>query len=735
LTDKFEIIKDIGDGSFGSVALGRTRSAAATTHLRKGTLVAIKTMKKTFDNFAQCMELREVVFLKLLPHHVHLVPAYDIFLDPISRKLHIAMEYMDGNLYQLIKARNHKPLDGASVKSILFQILSGLEHIHHHQFFHRDIKPENILVTPSSSDPSAFRRYSALVTPPSTPPTYAVKIADFGLAREAHSRLPYTTYVSTRWYRAPEVLLRAGSYSAPVDLWAVGAMAVEVATLKPLFPGGNEVDQVWRVCEIMGSPGNWMNRHGQPIGGGEWKEGVRLAHKLGFSFPKMAPHSIDTLLPTPAWPAELSRFVTWCLMWDPQARPTARQAIDHEYFIDAVDPLRPKSVGTLNSKTSWFRKSLMAREPTTPEASPPLARPAPPVHAHSTDVVVAAAAAKRATWTGAANVKTPIPILPSARPITPRADGIVAQARAARTEALATGGGKKVGRQLSVHSQGNHYADVHRQEAERALNGGYGLKSPTGANRESFFSHLRKRAKRLSGRHQAPPLLASGDEEHRESKVGCSPWPGSNRNSTGELPADAGAADVRNEIASPLREESAPAVPPHVTVSRKPSSIMLKRHHSLPRVGENKGAAKTSVPAVPNAPAVLGKNGSVTKRKPLRPARSDYHVTPGEDELVDDAIKSAHRATHRLDRDQAGVPTRRPLPQPTSDPNYIPYLTPSPSKESNRREYSLADSTSQPMDITPIRKSRVDLAPQWPTPPYEENDWAASAAASIMATQ
>ena len=247
-------------------------------------------MKKTFDSFAPCLELREVTFLRSLPTHAHLVPALDIFLDPITKKLHICMEYMDGNLYQLMKSRDHNCLDGAVVKSILFQILAGLDHIHAHSFFHRDIKPENILVSSASTHDSnsAFRRYSSLSTPPSTPSMYSIKIADFGLARETHSKLPYTTYVSTRWYRAPEVLLRAGEYSAPVDMWAIGAMAVEVATLKPLFPGGNEVDQVWRVCEIMGSPGRWYNRSGGTVGGGEWKEGTRLASKLGFSFPKVS---------------------------------------------------------------------------------------------------------------------------------------------------------------------------------------------------------------------------------------------------------------------------------------------------------------------------------------------------------------------------------------------------------------------------------------------------------------
>ena len=104
-------------------------------------------MKKTFESFAPCLELREVVFLRTLPPHSHLVPALDIFLDPFTKKLHICMEYMEGNLYQLMKARDHKCLDNGSVKSILFQIMQGLEHIHAHQFFHRDIKPEHFIVT------------------------------------------------------------------------------------------------------------------------------------------------------------------------------------------------------------------------------------------------------------------------------------------------------------------------------------------------------------------------------------------------------------------------------------------------------------------------------------------------------------------------------------------------------------------------------------------------------------
>ncbi|EME89788.1 serine/threonine protein kinase, CMGC family [Pseudocercospora fijiensis CIRAD86] len=763
LEDKFEIMKDIGDGSFGSVTLGRTRAAGAHI-VRRGTLVAIKTMKKTFENFSQCMELREVIFLKSLPNHPHLVPAYDIFLDPLSKKLHIAMEYMDGNLYQLMKARDHKPLDCSSVKSILFQIMGGLDHIHEHNFFHRDIKPENILVSTSAPDTgNAFKRYSQLVTPPATPPAYSIKIADFGLARETHSRVPYTTYVSTRWYRAPEVLLRAGEYSAPVDIWAVGAMAVEIATLKPLFPGGNEVDQVWRVCEIMGSPGAWVNKHGQKVGGGEWKEGIKLAQKLGFSFPKMAPHSLETVLPAPQWPASLAHFVTWCLMWDPRVRPTSRQALEHEFFQDALDPLRPKSSARLGRKdstlgmngssenilslttktSSWFRKSLGANNnpaPVVPEHTQQnnASRPAP-IHAN-TDASTAGSktrpnAPKRATWTNGAQNAAPMPILPSIRPISPLPDASTAHASTRRAQQPEDGAGKKIGRQLSVNSQGNHYADLHRQEAERALTGATGLKSPTGSQRESFFSHLRKRARRLSGRHQMTP-----GAEDIEANVGCAPWATSNRPSAQEQPSpiaplaadpssdpnfaelDKALQNVRYSLdmaannASSTNHQSK-----HST--RTPTNPTLKRHHSLPYPKEESAGAFTS-----------------RTRQSLRHTPSRYETPCEEDELLDEAIASAHRAAKRLDNSLANAnqQARPHLPQVASEPTYhAPYLTPSPSKDQMGVKFGSHDYTpTKPVDIpAPRPEQKGVVQPQWPTPPYDENDWAAAAAASIFATQ
>ncbi|KAL2136657.1 hypothetical protein VTI74DRAFT_2389 [Chaetomium olivicolor] len=760
LEDRFEVLKEIGDGSFGSVVLARVRSAGASV-ARRGTVIAIKTMKKTFDSFAACMELREVVFLRTLPAHPHLVPALDIFLDPFSKKLHIAMEYMEGNLYQLMKARDHKCLDNGSVKSILFQIMQGLEHIHAHNFFHRDIKPENILVSTSShSDYSnSFRRYSSLVTPPSTPPTYTVKIADFGLARETHSKLPYTTYVSTRWYRAPEVLLRAGEYSAPVDIWAVGAMAVEVATLKPLFPGGNEVDQVWRVCEIMGSPGHWTSRAGEPIGGGEWREGTRLAGKLGFSFPKMAPHSLDTFLPAPQWPASLARFVTWCLMWDPRNRPTSTQALAHEYFTDAVDPLRPKSSASKilgrkqsdvgrgkdsvtstpnSSKPSWFRKSLIGRsesaevvsvvpQPALKENVAPRPAPVAPV-APIVEVSPAPkprpTAQKRATWTNGPSNVAPMPILPTIRPISPLSDAVTAQASngtPSYNDAYANGirapmeekASKKIGRQLSVQSSTNHYAELHRQQAERALNGQSGVVSPTNGYKESFFSHLRKRARRFSGRHQTP---MSPSYDDLEAQAGCGPW-GSNRSSMvidGPPPAPV-PKDTYDSLDKKVSE-----VPPAPPAHQVTPSGHLKRHHSLPHHHQPR-----SVDNLVSASRGSGPVSSRTRRVQAAQGVNQYDAPDEEDELLDEVLTSAHRAMKRLEKEE------QPLRQAASNMGLAnPYPTPSPSASGTGILWADGKDAVTPK---PLNFDKKTAEYKWPTPPYDESDWAASASASIWA--
>lgn len=69
-----------------------------------------------------------------------------------------------------------------------------------------------------------------------------VKLADLGSCRGLYSKPPFTEYISTRWYRAPECLLTDGYYGYKMDIWGAGCVFFEVLSLFPLFPGNNELD-------------------------------------------------------------------------------------------------------------------------------------------------------------------------------------------------------------------------------------------------------------------------------------------------------------------------------------------------------------------------------------------------------------------------------------------------------------------------------------------------------------
>jgi serine/threonine protein kinase len=177
-----------------------------------------------------------------------------------------------------------------------------------------------------------------------------LKIADFGLAREIRSRPPFTEYVSTRWYRAPEVLLRSSNYNSPVDVFAVGLIMAELYSLKPLFPGENEYDQITKICFVLGTP--------NPK---EWAEGYRLASKIGFTFPLCEAISLNKLLPN-ASPCAID-LILQMLSYDPQKRPTASDCLKHSYFSEVN--LNPSADSILTTLKFSKGKALSQSEPST----------------------------------------------------------------------------------------------------------------------------------------------------------------------------------------------------------------------------------------------------------------------------------------------------------------------------------------------------------------------------------
>lgn len=155
-----------------------------------------------------------------------------------------------------------------------------------------------------------------------------LKLCDYGLARHVSNPKDLTQYVSTRWYRAPEILLRLKSYSFAIDIWAFASVAVEISTYRPLFAGLNETDQLWQILKELGHP-SLLDRDDEDLGG-DWDEGIALAESLGFLFPCIQPNSIFNIIDRTK--KDLACLVRKCLMWDPLKRPTATQLSTMSYF-------------------------------------------------------------------------------------------------------------------------------------------------------------------------------------------------------------------------------------------------------------------------------------------------------------------------------------------------------------------------------------------------------------------
>lgn len=183
------------------------------------------------------------------------------------------------------------------VCSFLYQILCGLKYAHSAEVIHRDLKPSNILVSSEGN----------------------IKIGDFGLARAIKSNpslfnaTPITSYVATRWYRAPELIVRDTKYGKPVDVWAVGCILGELYGRRPLMPGKDLLDQFQRIVKYLGPPP------------------PQMAMVKSFSVQRVG-------LPTP-WNAiypfastNALNLLEHLLRWEPKTRYTVEEALEHEYF-------------------------------------------------------------------------------------------------------------------------------------------------------------------------------------------------------------------------------------------------------------------------------------------------------------------------------------------------------------------------------------------------------------------
>ncbi|OHS99512.1 CMGC family protein kinase [Tritrichomonas foetus] len=291
--NEFRIIDKLGEGSFADVYKVKS--------VNNQKIYAEKRLKKRYRSLEEVRNLTEVSALKLLSRHPNIITLHSLMYDTQTGHVALIFEQMEMNLFDFLSKRK-TPLDEYSALLLMYQLTKAVHYVHSCGIFHRDIKPENCLV---NSD------------------ILELKLADFGSVSPIANRTRFTEYVATRWYRAPECILTTGAYGPPVDMWAIGCVFFEVLTMKPLFPGKHQLDQINIIHSILGTPSRDVLANFQNAAGGQ-------PSKVGFAFPEKTKQTFESLLPGVS--IEIVDLIKRMVTYDPSDRITAADAIKHPAF-------------------------------------------------------------------------------------------------------------------------------------------------------------------------------------------------------------------------------------------------------------------------------------------------------------------------------------------------------------------------------------------------------------------
>ncbi|XP_018576012.1 cyclin-dependent kinase 4 [Anoplophora glabripennis] len=293
-TDKnkfYEGLNKIGRGAYGTVYKAKDKQTGNDVALKK------VCVPLTEDGIPMST-LREIALLRQLNSHDHpnIVKLLDICHgQQVGRELimYLVFEHVEQDLATYIE-KNPKGFSTLQIRKLSRDILNGVDFLHSNRVIHRDLKPQNLLVTYDGH----------------------VKLADFGLAKTYDFEMKLTSVVVTLWYRAPEVLLGL-TYATPVDIWSVGCIIVELYSLKPLFCGSTEGDQLSKIFRLLGKP----SKH-------EWPEESTTIKWNSFNVINQI--RLDQFCPYICETAQ--DLIMSMLTFDPNKRMTALEALNHKYF-------------------------------------------------------------------------------------------------------------------------------------------------------------------------------------------------------------------------------------------------------------------------------------------------------------------------------------------------------------------------------------------------------------------
>ncbi|KAF4660220.1 hypothetical protein FOL46_006217 [Perkinsus olseni] len=324
----------------GSIALRRKEgtlfSVPAARALPKSRSVAIKRILNAFQTDLDAQRTyREVTILAKLSEHPNIVTLLDVIPSPstLDRDVYLVTEYVDTDLASTIKAGSLSPLHKTYVT---WQLLRAIKYVHSAHVVHRDVKPQNILINAKCElrlcDFGLARYVLPLDFDPAIQPLpRGMSIEDVKSLDEEGDYLSMTDYVSSRWYRAPEQLLKAEnlyeahsvmySYGKGVDIWACGCVTAEVLTGHPLFPGTSVLEQLWMILEFTGMPSMMILSNMKTTYGENLLQGLPQQYST-VHVPSIIPQgNVESL-----------DLIDLMLQFNPDFRITAEEALEHPFL-------------------------------------------------------------------------------------------------------------------------------------------------------------------------------------------------------------------------------------------------------------------------------------------------------------------------------------------------------------------------------------------------------------------
>jgi len=219
----YTITENLGQGSFGQVLKCEASLG--------GPPIALKIAKNRPSYFKQGNSEAKILQRLNCEYDAddkqNIVRMLDCFV--FRKHVCIAFEMLAMNVFEFIKSRDFRGMSMSAISSVMQQVLKALTCLREAGLIHCDLKPENVMIC--TLDP------------------IRIKLIDFGSAC-AEFCTPHS-YVQSRFYRSPEVLLGL-PYTSAIDMWSAGCIAAELFLGLPIFPGQSEYDQLTYISNVLG---------------------------------------------------------------------------------------------------------------------------------------------------------------------------------------------------------------------------------------------------------------------------------------------------------------------------------------------------------------------------------------------------------------------------------------------------------------------------------------------------